>query len=71
MKIKKSCKVLSVRELMEEMGFNKKALASTQEAFLRYIERSLGKNVVSIRKVREEKNREKEPEQLDLFKKAA
>ena len=56
---------------MEEMGFNKKALASTQEAFLRYIERSLGKNVVSIRKVREEKNKEKEQDQLDLFKKAS
>jgi hypothetical protein len=75
------CKVLNVKELMEQMGFSKHAPASTQEAFIKHLGRVLGQNVVNIEQAkkneytakdaRESKEVKPEADQLDLFKKAS
>jgi hypothetical protein len=75
------CKVLNVKELMEQMGFSKHAPASTQEAFIKHLGRVLGQNVVHLEQARkneytakdasETKEVKTEADQLDLFKKAS
>ena len=75
------CKVLNVKELMEQMGFSKHAPASTQEAFIRHLGRVLGQNVVNLEQARKNEytaqderkaqDAHQEADQLDLFKKAS
>lgn len=55
----------SVKEIMEKMGFNKKAPIGTQKAFFQHLLSKANIKFVDTEKIKD-KN-----EQLDLFKKAS